>query len=94
MTIKANRAAAKAWEELDRKKREDERARAEVLAMIEVIKPFRDFMIRRPHPPALRAELEAWVEDLTGHKNYLIARDCNHLPPPIILPHDRGKPDV
>jgi hypothetical protein len=89
MTIKANRAAAKAWAELQKQQERDDRDRAEILAMIEVIRPFRDFMIRRPHPPALRAELEAWVEDLTGQKDYLIARDCSHKPPPILLPHER-----
>lgn len=91
MSKTANREAAKAYLKAVQQQERDAAARKEVLARIEVIGPFRDFVLRNRGPQQMIEAIDSWVESLTGHRTYLHARDSAHQRPPILLPHERPK---
>lgn len=89
MTKTANRKAAKAYQDEQRQKRRDEEARAAIQAKLDVIGPFRKFLIYSNAPDELLAKLDDWTGELTGRRDYFHAHDSGHGAPQIKLPHER-----
>ena len=91
MTQKMNRLASKQWaEERDRIQSEEE-YRKTVMAKLEVIGPFRSFVLKNAGPDQMLSTIDDWVEELTGFRGWFHAQDCAHEKPPIVMPHERKK---
>jgi hypothetical protein len=89
VTKTANREAAKAYQDELRRKERDDAARAAVQAKLDVIGPFRKFLIETGAPNELLEKLDDWAGELTGRRDWFWAHDSGHAPPQIKLPHER-----
>lgn len=67
----------------------DDIERSNVKAKLDVIGPFRDFLVKSGAPRATREALDDWTEQLCGSRTYFWSRNYNTPAPPILLPHER-----
>jgi hypothetical protein len=61
----------------------------DVQAKLDVIGPFRKFLIESRAPIELVDRLDDWIEELTGRRDFFWAHDSGHAKPEIKLPHER-----
>lgn len=83
------RAERLAYAKQQKQRAREDSERAEIQAMLDVIGPFRHFLIKSHAPDALRNALDDWAEDLTGDRTFFWSRHCNAPAPRILLKHER-----
>ena len=63
--------------------------RARIREKLDVIGPFRNFLIRSAAPDSLRHALDDWTENLTGDRTFFWSTHMNSQKSRILLKHER-----
>lgn len=72
-----------------KRQQRDDMERANIKRKLDVIGPFRNFLIETGAPDSLRNALDDWVEDLSGDRTYFWSRNYSGTSPRILLKHER-----
>jgi hypothetical protein len=67
----------------------DDIERGKIKAKLDVIGPFRDFLIKAHAPHAMLTALDDWTEELSGDRSFFWSRHVNCPTPRILLKHER-----